>query len=146
MRRARSQRPRRTGSSSGNEAKDGISFGRLQAVADAMDGMNDFRRSIHCDLLAQSVDVYLDEVGLTVKIRIPDMLDDLAAADDFRCFGEQEFKKGKFLCSQSNRLARPEYGTAMTIQLNVRESENPIALAHPSPDQGSHSSEQFGNR
>src|SRR5262245_53806921 len=105
MRRAKSRRRRRIGSSSANEAKAARSFGHPQAVANAVDGVNNFRRSINRDLLAQSIDVYLDEVGLTVKIRIPDMLDDLAAADDFGGFGEQKFEKGKFLCCQSDRLA-----------------------------------------
>ena len=69
-----------------------------------MDGINNFRGSLNRDLLAQSVDVHLDEIGLTAKIRIPDMLDDLAATDDFGSSGEQKFEKCKFLCGQCDRL------------------------------------------
>src|SRR5262245_57133800 len=105
MRRAKSRRRRRIASSFANAARAERSFRRPQAVANAVDGMNNFRRSLNRDLLAQSVDVYLDEVGLTVEIRIPDMLDDFGAAGDFGGFGEQKFKKGEFLCRQSDRLA-----------------------------------------
>src|SRR5262245_16976930 len=113
MRQARSRQPRRIESSCANEAKGGRSFLRSQAVTDAVNGMNNFRRPVDGDFLAQSVDVYLDKVRVTVEIRIPDVLDDFAATDDFRGFGEQEFEKGKLLGGQGDRFARPRYPAPM---------------------------------
>ncbi len=71
------------------------SFCNLQAVADTVHRVNDLRRSLNGNLLAQPVDVNLHKVRFTVEVRVPDMLDDLGAGCHIGRPAHEKFEERK---------------------------------------------------
>src|SRR5207245_4486909 len=98
--------------------------------------MNQFCGSVLINLLAQSIDVDFDEVGLAIKVPIPDMFDDLAPRDKLRSAKQEEFEKSELLGSQGNDLLVSGGAAAVAFQLKIRVPKFGIAaggLAEPVP-------------
>src|ERR1700674_1830901 len=105
--------------SSGNEACVPSSFRNSQTVAHPADRMYQLRRSILVNLLAQAVDVHFNEVGLAIKMAIPNMLDDFTAGNKFGCVKQEEFEERKFFGRQGDYLKATRGTPPMTVQRKI---------------------------
>src|SRR2546428_9032714 len=98
--------------------------------------MNQFCGSVLINLLAQSIDVDFDEVGLAIKVPIPDMFDDLAPRDKLRSAKQEEFEKSELLGSQGNDFLASGGAAAVAFQLKIRVPKFGVAAVGAPPDHG----------
>lgn len=68
-----------------------------QRVSDASNGVNEWRAKAAIDLVAQIVDVDIDDIAGEVPIVLPDVIKDLVTAEHLPLVPEQQFKQLKFL-------------------------------------------------
>src|SRR5262249_22592904 len=90
------------------------------------------------------VDVDLHQIGLAVKVPIPDVLDDLAASHQVGGVQKKELEQGEFLGSQWNGLFAPRSAAAVPVELEVGIVETGIPAVQPAPHERTHASEEFG--
>src|SRR5262245_51814921 len=105
--------------------------------------MDDLRSALDRSLLAQPVDVDLDEVGFAVEVCVPHVLDDFTPADHLRSPRKKKLEKGKFLGSQRDGLTGPADAAMMAVQFNVGVTQNGLAFSDATPDKRTHSGQQF---
>jgi hypothetical protein len=96
--------------------------------------VNQLRRPVLIKLLAQAVNVYLEEIGFTIEMAIPNMLDDFAASDELGGAQQQELEEREFFGSERNDLLTPSGAAPVPIQGEVRIAQPGIPGVKTPPD------------
>src|ERR1700688_2766072 len=97
--------------------------------------MNQLGRSILVKFLAQTVDVYLNQVCLAIKMAIPYMLDDFTARDQCRSAKQEQLQQGEFFGGQGNYLLAAGRAAPVTVQSQICVAESCIAAMEATPNQ-----------
>jgi hypothetical protein len=91
----------------------------LKNVPNATKRVNElgFKRVI--DLRAQAPDGYIDDVGVTVEIHVPDQRDDLGASQRFARSAHEQVQKRKFLGGEIDACATAEDAMADGVEFQI---------------------------
>ena len=115
---------------------DGL-FGRVQHVADAAYGVNHLDRKFVVDLAAQMPDIHVDDVGESVVVHVPDVLDNHGAAQRTAAVAHQIFQDAEFLGRQLDVFvgARDFAADAIERQIaHLQAFRHGLAAAQKRPD------------
>ena len=85
--------------------------------------MNELGGAVLVNLLAQAVDVNLHQIGLRIKMAIPDVLHDFAAGHRLRRAQQEKFEQREFLGGQADVPPAAAHGVRREIHLQVGRAE-----------------------
>jgi hypothetical protein len=78
--------------------------------------MDQLHGAVLINLLAEPIDVNLNEICFAVKMAIPNMFYDLTAGNKLRSAKQEQFEKCEFPGREGNCLFVPRSAAAMTVQ------------------------------
>src|SRR5258708_26866323 len=93
-------------------------------VAEAANRSNESTVVTGIDLAAEIVDVNVDDVRHSVKIELPDLLDDGGAGNRLAFMAHQEFQQSEFLRAEINVVTSAPHGMTDAIDFEVLNLEN----------------------
>src|SRR6202158_3282393 len=79
-------------------------IGRTEAIPGAAHGVDQLGRKAAVDLAAQAADMGLDDIGLRVEVKFPDVLQQHSAGDDAAGVAHEIFEKLELLRLQLDAL------------------------------------------
>src|ERR1700756_5293241 len=91
----------------------------LQQIPDAAHRLNHFLRPLIVDFASQMADINIHDVGETVVIHVPDMLDDHRAAEGPAAIPHQIFEYAELLGGKLDVFARARHLAADAIESEV---------------------------
>src|SRR5881275_1086499 len=106
--------------------------------------MNELCRPVVINLLAQAVDVDLDQICLAVEMAIPDVFHNLTARTQFRCAEKQELEESKFFARYGNHFLAAVGAAAVPVELEVAVSKHGVAAMEPAPHERADAREKLG--
>src|SRR5579875_2391704 len=71
------------------------------------------------DLLAEAVDIDLDEIGFAVEMAVPDVFDDFAARDGVRRAQKEKFEKCEFFGGERDFISGAGDRAAMAVEFKI---------------------------
>src|ERR1700730_5423288 len=106
--------------------------------------MDQLHRAVLIKLLAEPIDVNLNEICFAVKMAIPDMLHDLTAGNKLRCPKQKQLEEGEFPGGEGNTFFVPIAAPAMPVEHWFCVPEFCVAAMEAPPNECPHTRKEFG--
>src|SRR5580700_5599512 len=119
-------------------------LGRFQDIARSPNGVDQFERERIVDLAAQSSDIDVHNIGVAVKVHVPDCFGDLGSRQHFARAPRQQGQKKELFGSQVQALTGAGSTLAQYIDFKVGQAKGLLRTRRSAAQQRSHPGKQFG--
>src|SRR5687767_5458443 len=118
--------------------------GISEDVAPAADGVDDAGVAVFFELVAEVVDVDVEDVGEAVVFGAPDGFVELGAGEDLPGAGHEGAEEGELAGGEVEDVAGAGRAAGGGVELDVGEAEDGFGARAGAADDGTDAGEQFG--